>query len=76
MQDTSLLEQVDWFFTSVAWTNQYPLTVVLPLARITSTTFPTKSKLTQVSQRQIFLGLKIIGLVILAALIRFVAGNF
>lgn len=42
MQDSPLLEQVDWFFTSVAWTNQYPFTVVLPLAIITSDHLPCK----------------------------------
>jgi hypothetical protein len=36
MQDSPLLEQVDWFFTSVAWTTQFPLYLVLPLAKITS----------------------------------------
>jgi hypothetical protein len=36
MQETPLLEQIDWFFTSFAWTTQFPLSLVLPLARITS----------------------------------------
>ena len=30
MQDTPLLEQLDWFFTSVDWISDYPLTEVLP----------------------------------------------
>lgn len=42
MQDSPLLEQVDWFFTSVAWTNQFPNSLVLPLARITSDHLPCK----------------------------------
>jgi len=53
-----------------------PLLLSSRLLGLPLTTFPAKSKLAQASQRQIFLGLKIIGLVILAALIRFVAGNF
>lgn len=42
MQDTPLLEQIDWFFTSVAWTSQFPSTMVLPLAKITSDHVPCK----------------------------------
>jgi hypothetical protein len=42
MQESPFLEQVDWFFTSVAWTNRYPLTLVLPLAKITSDHLPCK----------------------------------
>ena len=42
MQDTPLLEQIDWFFTSVAWTNQFPFSLVLPLARTTSDHLPCK----------------------------------
>ena len=36
MQNDPLLEQLDWFFTSVNWTVYYPNTLVLPLAKITS----------------------------------------
>jgi len=32
MQDTPLLEQLDWFFTTATWTCLYPTTEVLPLA--------------------------------------------
>jgi hypothetical protein len=32
MQQNPLLEQLDWFFTSVNWTNDFPMTEVLPLA--------------------------------------------
>jgi hypothetical protein len=35
-QDVPLLEQIDWFFTSIAWTGVFPFSVVLPLARIIS----------------------------------------
>uniref|UniRef100_A0A453NQ47 Uncharacterized protein n=1 Tax=Aegilops tauschii subsp. strangulata TaxID=200361 RepID=A0A453NQ47_AEGTS len=30
MQDVPLLEQLDWFFTSSSWINQYPMTQVAP----------------------------------------------
>lgn len=33
MQTNPLLEQLDWFFTSVDWTTQYPNTIVKPLAK-------------------------------------------
>jgi hypothetical protein len=36
MQHNPLLEQLDWFFTSVNWTNAYPMTEVIPLAKVTS----------------------------------------
>jgi hypothetical protein len=42
MQDNPLLEQLDWFFTSVNWTNDLPLTEVIPLAKITSDHVPCK----------------------------------
>jgi hypothetical protein len=42
MQDVPLLEQIDWFFTSVAWTGVFPFSVVLPLARITSDHLPCR----------------------------------
>ena len=32
VQSQPLLEQIDWFFTSVAWTSDHPNTLVLPLA--------------------------------------------
>ncbi|XP_073360718.1 uncharacterized protein [Aegilops tauschii subsp. strangulata] len=40
MQDTPLLEQLDWFFTSVDWISDYPMTEVLPLARTASDHVP------------------------------------
>ena len=35
MQDSPLLEQLDWFFTSANCIDSYPMTQVLPLARTT-----------------------------------------
>lgn len=35
-QQDPLLEQLDWFFTSVNWTASYPMTEVIPLAKVTS----------------------------------------
>ena len=40
MQDIPLLEQLDWFFTSVDWITDYPMTEVLPLARTASDHIP------------------------------------
>ena len=40
MQSIPLLEQIDWFFTSVSWTNDHPNTLVLPLARTASDHVP------------------------------------
>jgi hypothetical protein len=42
MQDSPVLEQIDWFFTSVFWTTKYPSTLVLPMARIISDHLPCK----------------------------------
>lgn len=42
MQQNPLLEQLDWFFTSVNWTTTYPMTEVLPLAKVTSDHVPCK----------------------------------
>ena len=36
MQTSPLLEQIDWFFTSVAWTSDHPNTMVFPLAHTVS----------------------------------------
>lgn len=55
MQDSPLLEQVDWFFTSVAWTSQYPFTLILPLAKITSDHLPCKIQIgTSIPKANIF----------------------
>jgi hypothetical protein len=40
MQENPLLVQLDWFFTSIAWTLKYPNTVVNPLAKLTSDHIP------------------------------------
>lgn len=42
MQGDPLLEQLDWFFTSVNWTISYPSTEVVPLAKITSDHIPCR----------------------------------
>jgi hypothetical protein len=55
MQDVPLLEQIDWFFTSVAWTGVFPFSVVLPLARITSDHLPCRVQIgTSIPQGQYF----------------------
>jgi hypothetical protein len=36
MQDSPLLEQLDWFFTSLHWTSSYPSTIVTPQGKPTS----------------------------------------
>ena len=35
MQDSPLLENLDWIFTSTDWTTQYPNTFAVPLAKLT-----------------------------------------
>ena len=40
MQDSPLLEQLDWFFTSANWISDYPMTQVLPLAKTASDHVP------------------------------------
>ena len=40
MQTSPLLEQIDWFFTSVTWTSDHPNTMVFPLARTASDHVP------------------------------------
>jgi hypothetical protein len=42
MQEQPLMQQLDWFFTSPAWTLSYPNTIVLPLAKSTSDHTPCK----------------------------------
>jgi len=42
MQQDPLMEQLDWFFTSVNWTLSFPNSMVLPLAKITSDHIPCK----------------------------------
>jgi hypothetical protein len=55
MQDVPLLEQIDWFFTSVAWTGVFPFSIVLPLARITSDHLPCRVQIgTNIPKANIF----------------------
>jgi hypothetical protein len=42
MLDQPLMQQLDWFFTSPAWTLSYPNTIVLPLAKSVSDHTPCK----------------------------------
>jgi hypothetical protein len=64
MQQNPLLEQLDWFFTSVNWTHSFPNTLVLPLAKITS---PVKSLLAPPFPSPISLGLRTFGLTIMVS---------
>jgi endonuclease/exonuclease/phosphatase family metal-dependent hydrolase len=68
MQSSPLLEQLDWVFTSPSSTSQFPLTVVIPLAKTTSDHLPCKIQIGTNIPRLIFLDLKTIGLVILLVL--------
>jgi hypothetical protein len=36
MQDSPLLQRLDWFFTFLAWSTTFPNTIALPLAMTTS----------------------------------------
>jgi hypothetical protein len=40
MQDSPLLQRLDWFFKSVAWTTTFPNTIALPLVMTTSDHVP------------------------------------
>jgi len=40
MQQETLLEQIDWYFTSTNWISQYPNTLLLPLSKSTSDHIP------------------------------------
>jgi len=55
MQDSPLLEQLDWFLTSANWTIEYPNTEVLPLAKITSDHLPCQISIgTKIPKANIF----------------------
>ena len=55
MQQDPLLEQLDWFFTSKNWTLDYPNSLVLPLAKITSDHVPCKISIsTSIPKSSIF----------------------
>jgi hypothetical protein len=55
MQKEPLLEQLDWFFTSVNWTLDFPSTEALPMAKITSDHIPCKIAInTKIPRSSIF----------------------
>lgn len=55
MQANLLLEQLDWFFTSVNWTLDFPNTMVTPLARPTSYHVPCRISIeTKIPRSKIF----------------------
>ena len=55
MQDNPLLEQLDWFFTSPAWTLKYPNTMVNPMAKPTSDHIPLLVRIsTKIPKARVF----------------------
>jgi hypothetical protein len=55
MQQNPLLEQLDWCFTLVNWTSDYPNTLMLPLSRTTSGYTPCKIQIgTAIPKAKIF----------------------
>jgi exonuclease III len=64
MQDNPLLEQLDWFFTSLHWTSVYPATEVLPKGKPTSDHIPCVVSIqTRIPSTKIFrFGWHILGL--------------
>jgi hypothetical protein len=55
MQSSPLLEQLDWVSTSPSRTSQFPLTMVLPLAKTTSDHLPCKIQIgTNIPKANIF----------------------
>jgi hypothetical protein len=55
MQDSPLLQQIDWFFTSCQWSLSFPNTEVLPLAKSTSDHVPCIVKIaTTIPKARIF----------------------
>jgi len=55
MQADPLLEQLDWFFTLVNWTADFPNTLVTPLARPTSDHVPCKISIgTKIPRANVF----------------------
>jgi hypothetical protein len=55
MQTDPVLVQLDWFFTSTAWTLQFPHTMVKPLARPTSDHVPCVVSIgTSIPKAQVF----------------------
>jgi hypothetical protein len=60
-QNTPLLEQLDWFFTSSNWISVYPNTMVFPAAHSGSDMLLVWCLLTQIFPKQRYFGLGIIG---------------
>lgn len=55
MQKDPLLERLDWFFTSAAWTQSFPSTFVAPLAKPTSDHLPCVISIgTMIPKAQVF----------------------
>ena len=55
MQDSPLLEKLDWFFTSAAWMTSYPDTLALPLAKPISDHLPCMIKIgTNIPKSKVF----------------------
>jgi hypothetical protein len=55
MQQNPLLEQLEWCFTSINWTSDYPNTLMLPLSRTTSDHTPCKIQIgTAIPKAKIF----------------------
>jgi hypothetical protein len=55
MQESPLLEQLDRCFTSLAWTNRYPLTLMLPMEKIISDHIPCNIQIgTSIPKAHIF----------------------
>jgi hypothetical protein len=56
MQQNSLLEQIDWCFTSTNWISDYPSTLLIPLSRPTSDHTPCMVQIqTSILKTQIFI---------------------
>jgi exonuclease III len=55
MQDTPLLEKLDWIFTSAIWTSTFPNTMASPLAKLSSDHVPIKIQIsTSVPKSNLF----------------------
>jgi hypothetical protein len=55
IQESPLLEELDWCFTSLAWTSSYPCTIMLPLVKTLSDHTPCYVQIgTNILKAQIF----------------------
>lgn len=55
MQESPLLEQLDWCFTSLAWSLHYPSTLMLPMAKMTSYHIPCTVQIgTKIPKAKVF----------------------